>query len=79
MAKHAPASAGDTRDPGSVSGSGRPLEKEMATHSSVLACGVPWTEEPVVQRSPWGCKESEMTAHTHAHSLFRSQTLVLLE
>ena len=23
-----------------------PLEKEMATHSSVLACKVPWTEEP---------------------------------
>ena len=23
-----------------------PLEKEMATHSSVLAWNVPWTEEP---------------------------------
>ena len=23
-----------------------PLEKEMATHSSILACGIPWTEEP---------------------------------
>ena len=23
-----------------------PLEKEMATHSSILACKVPWTEEP---------------------------------
>ena len=23
-----------------------PLEKEMATHSSVLAWGIPWTEEP---------------------------------
>ena len=22
------------------------LEKEMATHSSVLAWGIPWTEEP---------------------------------
>ena len=22
------------------------LEKEMATHSSVLACRLPWTEEP---------------------------------
>ena len=22
------------------------LEKEMATHSSVLACRIPWTEEP---------------------------------
>ena len=23
-----------------------PLEKEMATHSSVLAWGIPWTEKP---------------------------------
>ena len=23
-----------------------PLEKEMATHSSMPACGIPWTEEP---------------------------------
>ena len=23
-----------------------PLEKEMATHSSTLAWGIPWTEEP---------------------------------
>ena len=23
-----------------------PLEKEMAPHSSILACKVPWTEEP---------------------------------
>ena len=25
---------------------GDPLEKEMATHSSVLAWRIPWTEEP---------------------------------
>ena len=23
-----------------------PLEKEMATHSNILACKVPWKEEP---------------------------------
>ena len=23
-----------------------PLEKEMATHSCILAWGIPWTEEP---------------------------------
>ena len=23
-----------------------PLEKEMATHSSTIACKIPWTEEP---------------------------------
>ena len=28
------------------SGPEYPLEKEMATHSSILACRSPWTEEP---------------------------------
>ena len=36
------------------------LEKEMATHSTILACEIPWTEEPGGY-SPWGCKESDMT------------------
>ena len=30
---------------GSIPGPGRPLEKEMATHSSILAWEIPWTEE----------------------------------
>ena len=33
---------------------------EMATHSSILAWKIPWTEEPVGY-SPWGCKESDTT------------------
>ena len=33
-----------------------PLEKEMATHSSILAWGIPWTEEPG-SYSLWGHKE----------------------
>ena len=32
-----------------------PLEKEVATHSSILVWEIPLTEEPVVY-SPWGCK-----------------------
>ena len=32
----------------------------MATHCSVLAWRIPWTEEPG-GLSPWGCKESYMT------------------
>ena len=27
-------------------GQGDPLEKEMATHSSIIAWRIPWTEEP---------------------------------
>ena len=33
-------------DQGLIPGREDPLEKEMATHSSVLACRIPWTEEP---------------------------------
>jgi len=40
-----PANAGDTRDISSIPGSGRFLEKEMATHSSILAWKIPWIEE----------------------------------
>ena len=36
------------------------LEKEMTTHSSILAWEIPWTEE-LVGYSPWGRKESDMT------------------
>ena len=31
-----------------------PLEEEMATHSSILAREIPWTEEPGGIYSPWG-------------------------
>ena len=31
---------------GLILGQEDPLEKEMATHSSILAWGIPWTEEP---------------------------------
>ena len=37
-----------------------PLEKEMVTHSSVLAWEIPWTEEPGGLQSS-GCKESDST------------------
>ena len=37
-----------------------PLEEGMATHSSILAWRIPWTEEPVGY-SPWVLKESDMT------------------
>ena len=37
------------------------LEKEMATHSSLLAWRIPWTEVPGGLHSPWGRKESDTT------------------
>ena len=37
-----------------------PLEKEMATHSSILAWRIPWTEEPDRLQS-MGSQEPDMT------------------
>ena len=36
-----------------------PLQKRMATHSSILAWRIPWTEDPG-QHSLWGRKELVM-------------------
>ena len=57
-----------------------PLEKEMATHSSILAWEIPWTEESGGY-SPWDLKESDMTEqltdlfhfHSHHYSLLDSR------
>ena len=40
--KNPPANAGDA---GLIPGQKDPLEKGMATHSSILAWRIPWTEE----------------------------------
>ena len=46
MLKNPPPNAGYIRDRGSIPGSGRSLEAEMASHSGVLTWEIPWTEEP---------------------------------
>ena len=38
-----------------------PLEREMATHSNILAWEIPWTEEPSTLYSLRGRKELDMT------------------
>ena len=38
-----------------------PLEKEMATHSSILAWRIPWTQEPGRLQSVEVSKESDTT------------------
>ena len=43
VVENPPASEGDRVRP---LGQKDPLEKEMATHSSILAWEIPWTEEP---------------------------------
>ena len=46
-----------------------PLEKEMATHSGILAWKIPWTEEPGRLQS----KESQADTTEHEHD-FKKQT-----
>ena len=43
MVKNLPASTGDA---GLILGGEYPLKKEMAIHSNILACEIPWTEKP---------------------------------
>ena len=51
-------------DLGSTAGLGRSLEKNMATHSSILVWRIPGTEEP------WSHKESDTTEqHTRIYVL----------
>ena len=38
-------------DPGSIPGSEDPVEKEIATHTSILAWRIPWTEKSGVLQS----------------------------
>ena len=42
-----------------------PLEEEMATHSSIAAWEIPWTEEPSGLTVHGVSKESDMTERTH--------------
>ena len=48
------------------------MEKEMATHSSILAWKIPWTEEPGRlhrgKLSPWGRKELDTTELLNIHT-----------
>ena len=63
MVKNPPTNEGDTGNLGSIPGSGRSLEKEMATHSSILARIIPWTEKPGGQQS----MGSQRVGHDSAH------------
>ena len=47
-----------------------PLEKETATHSSILAWRIPWTEESSRLPVHGDAKESDTTEWLHFHFLF---------
>ena len=77
MVKNLLANAGDLRETIRSLGWEDPLEKGMATHSSILAWRIPWTEEPGGS-SPKGHKESDTTKVTY-HECMQPKCPTFLE
>ena len=46
-----------------------PLEKEMATHSSILARGILWTEKPGGLQQSMGSQEIDMNEQLNHHQV----------
>ena len=63
MVKNPPAAAGNMRQVRSLDAEDY-LKEGLATHSSILAWRIPWTEEPDRLYSPWGPKDSDTTEAT---------------
>ena len=74
MVKNPPANARDARDSGLIPGQEDPLEKEMATYSSILAWKIAGTEEP------GGLQSTGLQSDTtkHVHGSFAKKAFVLL-
>ena len=66
MVKRLPASARDRETGVQSLGREDSLEEGMATHSSILAWRVSWTEEPCGY-GPWGRKELDTAEHVYTH------------
>ena len=45
-------------------GQEEPLEKEVETHSSILAWEIPWTEEPGRLQSMGSQRQTRLSSHT---------------
>ena len=73
LVKNQPASARDTRDFGSIPGSGRSPGGGNGTHSSILAWEIPWTKEP------GGLQPVALQSRTRlsTHALRHSSVLIL--
>ena len=71
MVKNPPASSGDAGNVGSNLGKKDPLEEKAATHFSILAWKIPWTEE-AGGLQPMGLQRvgqtEQLSAHIHIHT-----------
>ena len=57
-----------------------PLEQEIATHSSVLAWGIPWTEDPgwLWSIGSQRVRHNWTAEHTHTHSNWKFHTFLVV-
>ena len=67
MVKNTPANVGEARDMGSILGQENPLEKEIATHSSIFSWKIQWTEEPGDLQSMGSQRAGHYWVTEHAH------------
>ena len=68
------ASAGDVRDIGLISGMGRSPGGGHATHSSILAWRIPWTEDPIRLQSTGSQRVGHNWSNiTHMHAGIKEQ------
>ena len=57
------------KGPGSIPWLGFPLEEEMASHSSILAWKIPWTEERGGLQPTGSQSQTQLSAHTEDTSV----------
>ena len=69
MAKHLPANEGDAGDMGSIPGLGRSSRGENATHSSILAWKIPWTQECGGLQPMRLQSQTQLSTHIHTYTL----------
>ena len=66
--KESTCNVGDTGDGIGSLGQKDPLEEEMATHSSILAWEIPWTEEPGGLPSMGSQSQTRLSIQTHIYT-----------
>ena len=75
VVKNLPANGGDPGGTGSISGLGRPLEEEMATHSRILPSRVRGTKWQWATVHRLAETQTQLSTHTHTSA----STVQLLE
>ena len=68
MANYSPTNAGNAGTQVQCLGQEDPLEKEMATHSSILAYKIKWTEEPGGLQSIESQSQTWLNDHAHIYA-----------